>query len=100
MRGINKFAAGAVLAGALVFTGGLAPANAVQQDGLVNVNIGDVTILEDVRIAVAATVLANVCNIPVTVNVLAEVTEVDQPGSDDIFTCTARNGRTIAVTDN
>lgn len=76
----------------MMFAGGAAPANAQVQDGLVNIAIGDVTILEDVRVAVAATVLANVCG--VTVNVLS----VDEGGGP--VSCTARNGRTIAVTDN
>lgn len=56
-----------------------APASAQQQDGLVNVMIGDVTILEDVNIAVAAQVAANVCGVRVgPVAVLA--TQVDQSG--------------------
>lgn len=95
MSAIKKTAAGAVLAGAMFFTGGVAPANAVQQDGLVNVNIGDVTVLEDVRVAVAANITAALCGIPVTVAVLSGV---DQGGAD--FECTARSGRAIAVTDN
>jgi hypothetical protein len=35
------------------------------QDGLVNVNVGDVTILEDVDIGVAAQVAANICGVKV-----------------------------------
>ena len=35
------------------------------QDGLVNVAVGDVTILEDVNIGVAALVAANVCGVKV-----------------------------------
>lgn len=35
------------------------------QDGLVNVSVGDVTILEDVRVGVAAVVAANVCGVKV-----------------------------------
>jgi hypothetical protein len=37
----------------------------VDQDGLVNVNVGDVTILEDVNIGVAAQVAANICGVRV-----------------------------------
>ena len=40
-------------------------AGAQVQDGLVNVAIGDITILEDVRVAVAAQVAANVCGVKV-----------------------------------
>ena len=35
------------------------------QDGLVNVAIGDITILEDVNIGIAAQVAANVCGVKV-----------------------------------
>ncbi|SFP79683.1 hypothetical protein SAMN05660464_4305 [Geodermatophilus dictyosporus] len=35
------------------------------QDGLVNVNVGDVTILEDVNVALAAQVAANICGVNV-----------------------------------
>ena len=35
------------------------------QDGLINVAVGDVTILEDVNIAVAAQVAANICGVKV-----------------------------------
>ena len=42
------------------------PASAqTTQDGLVNVNVGDVTILEDVNIAVAAQVAAAICGVKV-----------------------------------
>jgi hypothetical protein len=66
----TKAAAGTALAGALLLSVGFAaPANAqppIQiQDGLVNVAIGDVTILEDVNIGVAANVVAQVCGLKV-----------------------------------
>jgi hypothetical protein len=37
----------------------------VEQDGVVNVNVGDVTILEDVRVALAAQVVAQICGVSV-----------------------------------
>ena len=43
-----------------------------QQSGLVNVNVGDVTILEDVGIGVAANVAANICGVQVNAAVIAE----------------------------
>jgi hypothetical protein len=58
--------------GALV--GGALQANAAQkQDGLVNVVVGDVTILEDVNVGVAASVAATLCDLVDvgSVNVLA-----------------------------
>jgi hypothetical protein len=58
------------------------------QDGLVNVAVGDVTILEDVNVAVAANVAAQICGVEVgPVNVLAE--QVDRSGET----------RTVCTTD-
>ncbi len=75
----------AVCGAALLFTGGMGVASAqpVQvQDGLVNVAVGDVTILEDVNVGVAATVAAAICGINVSdVNVLA--TQVDASGGPE-----------------
>ena len=53
-----------VIAGSVAAT---APAFAqiAVQDGLVNVAVGDVTILEDVNVGVAAQVAANVCGVKV-----------------------------------
>ncbi|MGH3457808.1 hypothetical protein [Aeromicrobium sp.] len=52
----------------LVFVGGVAtPASAqpVIQDGLVNVSVGNVTILKNVNVGVAAQVAAEVCGVDV-----------------------------------
>ena len=68
MRLITKAAAGTALAGSLFLAGGMAPASAAPtqvQDGLVNVAVGDVTILQDVNVAVAAQVAANICGVKV-----------------------------------
>lgn len=68
MRAFTKATAGAVFAGSLLFAGGMAPASAAPvavQDGLVNVAVGDVTILEDVNVGVAAQVAANICGVKV-----------------------------------
>jgi len=61
-----------------MLVGATAPAMAQEQDGLVNVMIGDITI-EDVNIGVAAQVAANVCGVKVgPVAVLAR--QVDRSG--------------------
>jgi hypothetical protein len=74
---IRKYAAATLLSGML--TVGVAGPAMAQQDGLVNVEIGDVTILEDVRVGVAAGIAANVCGVRVgPVAVLA--TQVDVSG--------------------
>ncbi|MFD1213997.1 hypothetical protein ACFQ36_18330 [Arthrobacter sp. GCM10027362] len=87
----RKAVAGAVLAGGMLFTAGVAPASAqVQQDGLVNVNVGDVTILEDVNIGVAAQVAAQLCGFKVgPVAVLG--TAVDRSG-DTVTVCNSDQG--------
>lgn len=86
------------LAAAAVVTVGLAPAASAQprQQGLVNVEIGDVTVLEDVGIGVAANVLANVCGVQVNAAVIAEqVIGNDEPLVGE---CTNLNDAPFEVT--
>jgi hypothetical protein len=45
--------------------GPAAAANNSQQNGLVNVSVGDVSVLDDANIGVAATVAANICGVSV-----------------------------------
>ena len=86
----RKFA-GILLATAVLAGGTLAgSASAQQQDGLVNVAIGDVTILEDVNVGVAAQVAANICGVKVgPVAILA--TQVDVSGGMRTV-CTTNQG--------
>jgi hypothetical protein len=65
----------AVLVTAVTALAGVAPAGAANnsnQTGLVNVSLGDVNLLNDVNLAVAANVAATVCNVAVPVAVLAQ----------------------------
>jgi len=89
----------AMIAMAAVMVLGIPTAATAQtQDGLVNVMIGDVTILEDVSVAVAANVVANVCAL-VKANVLVLAQGVDTSGIS--FPCEQRgSGRAVAITDN
>jgi hypothetical protein len=59
---MRKLTATLAICGLLAF-GGPAVADMldVEQDGLVNVNIGDITILENVQLAVAANIAAGIC---------------------------------------
>jgi hypothetical protein len=83
-----------LFASATLFAGLAGPAAAQQQDGLVNIIIGDVTILEDVRLAVAANIVAGVC--VQDVNVLA--VDLGQTGA---VTCEVRGNRpSITITQN
>jgi hypothetical protein len=91
---MKRVTAGAVMGGALLFTGGLgiAAAQPLQlQDGLVNVAVGDVTILEDVNVGVAATVAAAICDVADigSVNVLAEAAD---SGTNSDSICTVPGG--------
>jgi hypothetical protein len=90
---MKKAAAGAVMGGSLLFTGGMGLATAAPaqlQDGLVNVAVGDVTVLRNVEVAAVAQVLANVC--PTVnaedINVLAEQVDTDG-GTTQVPDCTA-----------
>ena len=59
------------------------PASAQTQDGLVNVMVGDVTVLEDVNVAVGANVAATLCDIdvgPLALAVLGRAVAVDRSG--------------------
>ncbi len=78
---------------ALLFAGFAGSAGAqVQQDGLVNVAIGDITI-EDVNVNIAAQIAAAVC--VQDVNVLA----VDQ-GAGDVVCRIGRSAQELRITNN
>jgi hypothetical protein len=92
----RKLAAATLLSGMLT-VGVAAPAMA-QQNGLVNVAIGDVTILEDVRIGVAAGIAATVCGVRVgPVAVLAQ--QVDRSGAQQTVCTADADNPTVIITD-
>lgn len=66
------------------------PAHAQTQNGLVNVSIGDITLLEDVAVGVAAQVAANVCG--VNVGPVAVLGTAVVRGSDSETVCTIEQG--------
>ena len=78
MNSLAKKSIATVFAGTVVAVGVASPASAqTKQDGLVNVVVGDVTILEDVNVGVAASVAATLCDLVDVgaVNVLAVNTD-------------------------
>jgi hypothetical protein len=94
MRRVRRLTASLAATGLLAF-GVAAPTASAQQVGLVNVKIGNVTILRDVDVALAANVVANVCNVDLTAAVLAQEIE-----DNDVFNCEQRgSGRPVAVTE-
>src|SRR5262245_12573652 len=98
MKWMQRNIAALVVAGAL--SGGLAGPAAAQVnvgDGLVNVQIGNVRILNNLNIGVAAEIVAQICDIKVSdVAVLAE--QVDAGGPDRTV-CRA-NGGPVTISQN
>ena len=91
MKRLRTLVASTML-GAALLTGVPAAASAqvALQDGLVNVAVGDVTILEDVNVAVAADVAANLCGVAVgPIAVLGDA--VDRSGETRTV-CTTNQG--------
>jgi hypothetical protein len=75
-------------------------AQVVVGDGLVNVQVGNVTILEDVNIGVAALIVATICDLQVgPINVLARSVDRGERGP---FSCNAvtTDAPVITVTQN
>jgi hypothetical protein len=88
---MKRMLAAVALAGALALAPVVAAnAQPVITGGLVNVVVGDVTILEDVRLNVALAVAANVCG--VAVNVLAQ-----QVGQEGPVTCETATGEIVQI---
>jgi hypothetical protein len=79
MMGLKRLVAVPLLAGAIGV--GATACQPTVQDGLVNVAIGDVTILQDVNVNVAANVVAQICGIsvPAAVAVIGAIDQDSQP---------------------
>jgi hypothetical protein len=80
---------------------GPAAAQPVQiSDGLVNVTVGNITLLEDVRIAVAARVVALICPDIRVGDVIALATEVDSSGESTEVICNVPSDEGIIIEQN
>lgn len=96
---IKTAAAGALLGGAALFTGGLGLANAQPvdaPDGLVNLAVGDVTILESVNTDTAAKAAGAICGSE-TPDVTALVQRVDTEGAQQTV-CEGLPGGALSIT--
>jgi hypothetical protein len=92
MKHSAKLSIATLFTGTVLLAGSVGPASAVtqDQDGLVNVAIGDISILNDARIGVAAQVAATICGVKVgPVAVLG--TAVDASGDMETV-CTTDQG--------
>jgi hypothetical protein len=96
MMGLKRLVAVPMLAGAIAV--GATACEPTVQDGLVNVRIGDVTILEDVNINVAANVVAQICGVTVNAAV-AVIGAIDQDG-DPVTFCRLANEFPVVVEQN
>ena len=98
---VKNAAAGAVLGGSLLFTAGLGIAGAQPveaPDGLVNLAVGDVAILESVSADTAATAAGAICgSVPAEIGALAE--QVDGEGTAHTV-CAGLPGGDLVLTQN
>jgi hypothetical protein len=93
MLKLARKAAAATLLSGMLSVGVAAPAMA-QQNGLVNVDVGNVTILKNVGVGLAANVAATICGVKVgPVVILA--TQVDASGGSAIL-CDADAGPAVS----
>jgi hypothetical protein len=102
---ITRTAGAAVLAGSLTLTGAvMTPAHAqTKQDGLVNVAIGDVTVLQDVNVTAVVDIVAQICGIDLDVlaNVVLLSTAAQQVDSTsrNYTVCKTEDGK-VQITQN
>ena len=101
MSFVKNAATGAVLGGSLLFTAGLGMAQAQPvdaPDGLVNLSVGDVTLLESVTADTAATAASALCaEVPADVSALA--TQVDGEGTPQTL-CSGLPGGDLVIAQN
>ena len=89
-----------LFAGTVLAVGVASPASAqTRQDGLVNVNVGDVTILEDVNIAAAVDAVAVLCP-AVSVSNIAVLAEQTDATSRTRAVCRTEDNDRVRFTQN
>lgn len=101
MSFVKNAAAGAVLGGSLLFTAGLGMAQAQPvdaPDGLVNLTVGDLTLLESVSADTAATAASALCGAEAT-DISALATQVDGEGNPATV-CSGLPGGDLVVAQN
>jgi len=88
-----------LFAGTVLAVGIASPASAqtTRQDGLVNVNVGDVTVAEDINIAAAVDVVAQLCGIDLdvlaNVQLLTEAATLVDNTSRNYTVCRTEDGK-------
>ncbi|MGO4587423.1 hypothetical protein AB4Z15_00745 [Paenarthrobacter sp. 2TAF44] len=103
MRRITTAAVGSLFLIGAVAVPSQAARNTTFQDGLVNVNVGNVTIARDIDVAAVVGVAANICGVnvgPVAAAVLGEATAVDASGRGRTICEAAGTGLPVTITQN
>src|SRR5688500_3991778 len=95
----------ALLASALLFAGLASSASAqVEQDGLVNIAVNDVTVQANVALADVVDVVANLCpNVNVSnlqIAILARAVAVDRGGARQVAVCRNEDNDQVTITQN
>ncbi len=96
MNSTASKAIASVFASGIVMAGAAAPVSAAQQtqrDGLIQVQVGDITITDAVDIGVAAQIAANICGVKVGPVAVLGVA-VDRSGGDRTV-CTTDQGDVV-----
>jgi hypothetical protein len=100
---MKKLIASLGLGAALAFAAPSVSGAQTKQDGLVNVSVGDVTILEDVNIAAAVDVVAQLCgidlNVLANVQLLTQAATVVDNTSRNYTVCRSDDGK-VKITQN
>jgi hypothetical protein len=99
---MTKWIATLGLGAALAFAApDMTGAQTTKQDGLVNVSVGDVTILEDVNVAAVVGIVAQICGLDLTVvaNVLSAAATAVDTGSRSYTVCKTDDGK-VKITQN
>ena len=100
MASYAKKSVATLFAGTIIAVGIASPASAqTRQDGLVNVNVGDITILEDVNIAAAVDAAVQLCDAVDVGNVTLLATQTDNT-SRSTTVCRLEDGDKVRFTQN
>ena len=105
MASYAKKSIATLFAGTVLAVGIASPASAqtTRQDGLVNVNVGDVTVAEDINIAAAVDVVAQLCGIDLdvlaNVQLLTEAATLVDNTSRNYTVCRSDDGK-VKITQN
>jgi hypothetical protein len=104
MRTLARRFIGTTLIASTLALGAPVPAVAqVEQDGLVNVNVGDVTVQDAIDITAAVALAVQLCDIdvgPLALAVLGQAIAVDRSGRTRTICTIEQTGEAVTISDN